>query len=77
MQTQNSPLTWLQQVTSALQWPVIVFAAFWLGRGMTKLEIRVVKAEKIMSDLMDRHLPHIHNALAEIRGLLSGMVGRK
>ena len=71
-QSNPSPLSWLQQITTALQWPVIVFAAFWLGRSVTKLETRVAKAEKSMQDLIERHMPHIHNALAEIRGLLQG-----
>jgi len=65
-----TPTNYLIGVLSALQWPVVVIAAFALGRSMSKLESRVLKAEKSLSDLMERHLPHIHNALAEIRGLL-------
>lgn len=72
-QSSSTPLTWLQQITTALQWPVVVIAAFWIGRSITKLEVRVLRAEKSMSDLLERHMPHVHNALAEIRGLIQGM----
>lgn len=73
MQEVNStPLTWLQRIVSALQWPVIVIAAFWLGRYVQRLEVRVTKAEAYIQSLMERHMPAIHNALAEIRGLLIG-----
>ena len=66
-----SPLGWIQTAASALQWPVIVIAAFWLGRYVQKLEMRVAKAEQNLSMLMERHVPAIHRMLAEIRGLVS------
>lgn len=74
-QTESVPYSWLQQITMALQWPVIVVAAFWLGRVISKLEGRVIVAEKNVSDLVERHMPHLYNALAEIRGLLMGNKG--
>lgn len=67
-----SPLTWIQSWAVALQWPFIVFAAFWLGRYVQKLETRVAKAESNLTAIIERHLPAIHRALAEIRGLLLG-----
>jgi len=71
MQTQTqTPISYVTSVIAALQWPVVVFAAFMLGRSMTKLEARGLKAEKNVSDLIERHMPHIHNALAEIKTLL-------
>ncbi len=71
-----TPLQWLQTVAMALQWPVIVAAAFWLGRYVQRLETRLSKAESNLSALIERHMPAIHRALAEIRGMLSGMAGR-
>ncbi len=67
-----SPLTWLQSAALAMQWPVIVIASFWLGRYVQKLEMRVAKAESSITAIVERHLPQIHRALAEIRGLLMG-----
>lgn len=80
MQVQTpEPLGWITKLITSLQWPVIVLAAFWLGKTMSKLEVRVLQAEKNMKDMIERHLPHIHKALAElkegvmeIRGLLTG-----
>jgi hypothetical protein len=65
-----APLGWLQAVIPALQWPGIVLAAFWLGRYVRALEMRAVKAEENVKALLERHLPAVHRALAEIRGLL-------
>lgn len=65
-----APVSWLQQVAANLQWPVIVVAAFWLGRFVKGLEARVATAEKNVKDLIERHLPHVHRALAEIKGKL-------
>lgn len=67
----RSPLSWFQSWALAMQWPVIVMAAFWLGRYVQKLELRVHKAETSIKQLVERHMPAIHNALAEIRGMLS------
>jgi len=68
----TSPPGWIQSWALALQWPVIVFAAFWLGRYVQRLEMRVAKAETRIEALVERHMPAIHRALAEIRGLLMG-----
>ena len=68
----TTPLSWVQSWATVLQWPVIVFAAFWLGRYVQKLEMRVAKAESYIQILVERHMPAIHRALAEIRGLLMG-----
>jgi hypothetical protein len=65
-----APLSWFQSVAGALQWPVIVIAAFWIGRYVRELELRVTTAEENISALISRHLPAVHRALAEIRGLL-------
>jgi hypothetical protein len=59
-----------------MQWPVVVLAAFYLGRTITKLEGRVLKAEKNMSDLIERHMPHIHKALDEIKTKLEVILAR-
>lgn len=64
----NTPLTWVEHVAHALQWPVIVGAAFWLGRYVQRLETRVVTAERSLKMLIERHLPQVHRALSEIRG---------
>jgi hypothetical protein len=69
MQTQN-PSNWFTNAVQALQWPFVAVAAFALGRAITKLEGRVLKAEKSVSDLVSRHMPHIHNALLEIKTML-------
>jgi hypothetical protein len=63
-------MSWLQAVGNALQWPGIVLAAFWVGRYVRELEMRVSKAEENIHALIERHLPAVHRALAEIRGLL-------
>ncbi|MGA9042308.1 MAG: hypothetical protein WB421_17375 [Terriglobales bacterium] len=73
MDTQpTSPLAWVRYILTALQWPVVVVAAFALGRYVQKLEMRVAKAETHITALVERHMPAIHRALAEIRGLLLG-----
>jgi hypothetical protein len=73
MQDQHtSPLGWVQAAVLALQWPVIVVAAFWLGRYVHGLEVRVLRAETRLEQLLERHMPAIHKMLAEIRGLLVG-----
>lgn len=69
---QNNPSNWLLAWTTALQWPVVVTAAFALGCYVTSLRMRVLSAEKNIKDLVERHLPHVHNALAAIQGALSG-----
>jgi hypothetical protein len=74
MQT-NPSQTALNYLT-ALQWPVVVLAAFFLGRAMTKLEGRVLKAEKNVQDLIERHMPHIHEALTDIKGKLEVILAR-
>ena len=68
-----SPLAWLQSWVMAMGWPVIVLAAFWVGRYVQQLENRVTAAESLLKALIDRHMPAIHRALAEIRGLLMGV----
>lgn len=78
MQTPE-PLAWLTKLLGSLQWPVIVCAAFWLGRSMTKLEGRVLRAEASLQAVIERHLPHIHAALSDIKETLahiSGQLGR-
>lgn len=72
MTEDHSPLTWIQATATALQWPVIVIGAFWLGRYVQKLEMRVAKAESYIQLLVERHMPAVHRMLAEIRGLLIG-----
>lgn len=73
MQTnQYAPFTWLISLLTAMQWPVIVLAAFALGKSVSKLEGRVLKAEKNVADLVERHMPHIHAALLEIKTMLQG-----
>ena len=72
VQEHTSPISWIASVATALQWPVIAAAAFWLGRYVRELEMRVVKAESNITALLERHMPAIHRALAEIRGLLMG-----
>lgn len=68
----SSPLAYLQSIMAALQWPVVVVAAFTLGRYVRGLETRVLRSEARLEQLIDRHMPAIHRALAEIRGLLMG-----
>ena len=65
------PVTWLLTLAKDLQWPVVVAASFWLGRYVHDLECRLSKAESNLTALIDRHMPAIHRALAEIRGMLS------
>lgn len=73
MQEQHaSPLAWLQSWAAALGWPIVVGSAFWLGRYVKSMEMRVEKAETRIESLVERHMPAIHRALAEIRGLLVG-----
>lgn len=73
-QHSEGPLTWLEHVASALQWPVVVTGAFWLGRYVKDLEHRVHIAEKRLTDLVERHFPTVHKALAEINGKVSTLL---
>ena len=68
---EHTPLTWMQQWASALQWPVIVISAFFAGRYVKGLETRVLNAERRLKDVIERHLPHVHRALAEINGKIN------
>ena len=70
MQQDHTPITWLKEIAAALQWPAVVTAAFCLGRYVNDLEHRISKAESRLEVLVERHLPAVHRALAEIRGLL-------
>jgi hypothetical protein len=70
MMQQETPVLWIQTLLSGLKWPAVVIGAYWAGRRHEKLEGRLTKAEKNVSDLAERHMPAVHRALAEIRGLL-------
>ena len=70
MEANQTPVNWVRDIGYAVQWPVIVLAAFWLGRYVTRLEQRVLKAEKSMTDLITRHMPHLHTALNRIEAAL-------
>lgn len=73
MQTDNKePFSWLIHVLVAMQWPVVVFSAFGLGCAYANIKHRLSKAEKQLNDLTERHLPHVHNALAAILGAVMG-----
>jgi hypothetical protein len=72
MSDYRSPIGWLQAALWAIGWPVVVGGAFLAGRYVQKLEMRVTKAESRLDALVNRHMPAIHRALAEIRGLLMG-----
>jgi hypothetical protein len=62
-----SPFSWITQLLTALQWPVIVVAAFFAGRYISSPEDRLDHAEKNIKDLIERHMPHIHNALGDVK----------
>jgi hypothetical protein len=66
----ETPAVWTRAAIEALKWPAVVLGAYWAGRRHEKLEGRLTKAEKNVSDLAERHMPAVHRALAEIRGLL-------
>jgi hypothetical protein len=70
-ENEPAPLSWLRQIIGEIQWPVIVAASFWVGRYVRELEMRVSKTEDNVQALVERHMPTIHRALAEIRGLLT------
>jgi hypothetical protein len=69
----QTPISYFHDAVSGLQWPFIALAAFWMGRSMSRLEARVLKAEKNVQDLIGRHMPHIHKALGDIAGTLEVM----
>ena len=69
---ERSPLTWLQDWAMHMGWPAVVLASFMLGRYVKHLEHRVDKAEESIKQIVERHLPAIHNRLAQIHGLLMG-----
>jgi hypothetical protein len=75
-QDHTTPLSWLQAAAVALQWPAVAGLAYWAGRVHQRLEHRVNVAEKHLTSLVERHMPAIHRALAEIRGMLTGRQGR-
>lgn len=50
-----------------MQWPIVVASAFAIGRYVARLEVRIAGAEKNIKDLVDRHLPHVHSALMDIK----------
>ena len=71
----HHPLLWLENAAAILQWPVVAACSFFLGRYVSRLEMRVVKAEKNVQDIVERHFPHIHQALAEIKTALATIQG--
>jgi hypothetical protein len=75
----QTPITWLKSWLESIAWPALVAAAFWIGRLYSKLEARLKKAERRLEkvdttteQLAERHMPAIHRALFEIRGMLKG-----
>jgi hypothetical protein len=72
---QSTPVSWITTAVTALQWPFIVISAFVLGRYVTKLETRVLQAERNITALIERHLPHIHAALGEVKESLAAIQG--
>lgn len=71
LQTPNpSPANWGLEFLSRLQWPLIVAVAFFVGRLVERMGERAKKAEKNVSDLITRHMPHIHTALSDIKSRL-------
>jgi hypothetical protein len=64
------PLSWIKETAEAFQWPLVVLGAFWLGRVVSKLEARVLKAEKNVADLIQLHLPQVHRVLQDISNQL-------
>lgn len=73
----TAPWSWLIATAEALHWPAVVVGAFFAGRHITKLEGRVLQAEKNVASLVDKmgiliesHMPHIHTALEKILDLL-------
>lgn len=72
---QTNPVNYVADKLLALQWPVIVLAAFALGRYVCKLELRAIKAEKNLSDVVERHLPHVHSALSAVKESLAEITG--
>ncbi len=70
------PFAWIQLFAKALSWPVVVAAAFWLGRYVKQLEIRLARAETNLTALIERHMPAIHRALAEIKGEIQALLSR-
>lgn len=65
-----SPVSWIQSLLNGLQWPAICVFIFWLGMYVQLLKTRVTAAETNLKALIERHLPHVHRALAEIKGKL-------
>jgi hypothetical protein len=66
----TTPASWLQSALNGLQWPAICIFIFWLGSYVERLKTRVTSAEVNLKALIERHLPHVHRALAEIKGKL-------
>lgn len=71
---QASPVEWLKGLVDALHWPTATVTAFWLGRKYKEFESRITKGEKGMSDLLTRHMPHLHSALARVETKLDSVV---
>lgn len=68
MQTSNQPpYSWLIDFVKAIQWPVIVLGAVYMGRLLAKFEARALTAEKSLHDLIARHMPHIHTRLNDLK----------
>jgi cystathionine beta-lyase/cystathionine gamma-synthase len=79
IQQSHSPLEWIQEWAMHMGWPAVCIGAFLLGRYVKALEHRVDNAEKkleklteVVTEIVERHLSHIHRALSEIRGLIIG-----
>lgn len=73
----TAPWGWVTGTAEALHWPAVVVGAFFAGRHITKLEGRVLQAEKNVAALVDKmgiliesHMPHLHTALDKILGIL-------
>lgn len=67
-----TPFQWLWLTLCAAGWPVIVVLAYRLGRYIERVETRLKKVETGVTSMLERHLPSIHQALSEIRGMMRG-----
>lgn len=70
MQENHTPANWGVAWIAALSWPAVVAAAFWVGGYVERTKKRAQETEARVKSLVERHMPAIHNALAELRGLL-------
>ena len=69
----QAPLNYVKDAATALQWPIVVIAAYYLGCVTTNLKSRLTKAETNLAELLNKHMPALHKVASDIQAKLDSI----